>query len=257
MNKNILAVKSSIIFLSLFLSAFAQAQDTNGLLNKAVNFEHQFKEAEALEVYKQIASIEPSNVNALVKCTELTCSIGARETEKSGQYKHYKIAEEFAKKAITVDANNADANYAMALVYGKISRVEPDTKIAVSYVKQTKIYVDKTLAINPNHAKANYIAGMWHYKIENLSWVKKVAAKTFYSGLPKANTDSAIYYLEKCKSIQPYFAENYLYLAKAYELNRGPAKEIDVLNKLIKLPNRTYDDAAIKAEGKKMLEEMQ
>jgi hypothetical protein len=42
-----------------------------------------------------------------------------------------------------------------------------------------------------------------------------------------------------------------------YQYDHQPAKAIDVLNKLVKLPNHTFDDAAIKEEGKKMLAEMQ
>jgi hypothetical protein len=36
-----------------------------------------------------------------------------------------------------------------------------------------------------------------------------------------------------------------------------PAKAIDILQKLIKLPNRTFDDAALKEEGKQLLATMQ
>ncbi len=63
--------------------------------------------------------------------------------------------------------------------------------------------------------------------------------------------------MEKCRTIEQYFAANYLELAKAYKFKRRPAQAVDVLNKLVKLPNRTANDAAIKTEGQQILSEMQ
>ncbi len=81
--------------------------------------------------------------------------------------------------------------------------------------------------------------------------------KTLYGGLPKGDIDSAILYMEKCRVLDQYFVRNYLDLAKAYQYKSQPAKAIEVLNKLVKLPNRTADDAALKEEGKQILQQMQ
>ena len=81
--------------------------------------------------------------------------------------------------------------------------------------------------------------------------------KNFYHGIFDTQLDSAAYYMEKAKTIEPYFAIDYLDLAKVYAYDRQPAKALGVLEKLVKLPNRTYDDPAIKEEGKKMLATMQ
>ena len=59
--------------------------------------------------------------------------------------------------------------------------------------------------------------------------------------------------MEKSRTIDPYYAIDYLDLAKVYQYDNQPAKMLDVLNKLVRLPNRTFDDAAIKNEGKQML----
>lgn len=254
-NTAIHRITSVVLF--AFSSLYLQAQNADELLKEALELQRSLKENEALEKYKQVLTIESTNVVALVKCTEINCSIGSRQKTKSEQSEYFERAVDFAKKAVSANSSNADANYAMALAAGKMTHVEPERKEVIDYVRQVKTYVDKALATNPNHAKANYALGMWHYKIVNLSWVKKAAVQTLYGGLPDAKIDSAIFYMEKCKSSDQYFAQNYLDLAKAYKYNREPAKAIDVLTKLIKLPTRTPDDPAIKAEGKQMLEEMQ
>lgn len=124
-------------------------------------------------------------------------------------------------------------------------------------MKEVKRFADKALSINPHHAKANYALGKWHYEMTTLSGIKKIAVKLFYGGLPDGDIEKAIQYMEKCKSLEPYFVTNYLGLALAYKENRKPAQAIEVLNKLIKLPTRTSDDIASKAEGVRLLELMQ
>jgi tetratricopeptide (TPR) repeat protein len=127
----------------------------------------------------------------------------------------------------------------------------------VALVKDVKTYTEAAIALQPNHAKAYYSLGKWHYEMVNLSGVKKVAVKLFYGGLPNGDLDAAIANFEKCRSLDPYFVLNYLDLAKAYRDNHRPTQAIEVLNKLVKLPVRTADDPALKAEGAKLLESIQ
>lgn len=242
--------------LSFFFFA-AQAQDINLLLKEADNLERQQKEPEALEKYKLILLSVPDNLKALVKAAEMNVSLGNRQTDKNSKRLYYETALAYAGRAFQTDSSQADACYAMAMASGKMTDVETENKKIVAYVKDVKHYADKALFINPNHAKANYTMGKWHYEMATLSGIKKVAVKLFYGGLPEGDIEKAISYLEKCKNLEPYFASNYLDLAKAYKEYRKPAQAIEVLNRLIKLPTRTTDDIAVKAEGNKLLESMQ
>ncbi|HEY1018113.1 MAG TPA: tetratricopeptide repeat protein [Sediminibacterium sp.] len=233
------------------------AQEINILLKEADNLEKQLKEPEALDKYKQVLLQNPSHLKSLVKLAELNVALGNRQTDKNSKRLYYETALSFANRAFQADSNQADAAYAMAMVAGKMTDVETENKKIVAYVKDVKLYADRALSINPNHARANYTLGKWHYEMANLSGIKKVAVKLFYGGLPEGNLDDAIRYMEKCKSLEPYFVSNYLDLAKAYKDNRRPAEAMEVLNRLVKLPTRTTDDIAYKAEGSKLLASMQ
>ena len=249
-------IKNILTCLCIFIALHGLSQDISLLQKEATNLEKQFNEQAALNKYKQIAEISPNNISALVKCTELHCSIGARQADKNNKATYYKSGTLYALKAYTADSNNADANYAMALVNGKLTEVEMEKKKVVEYVNLTKHFDDRALTLNPNHAKANYVLGKWHFEIVNLPWFKKAAVKTLYGGLPKGDIDSAIAYMEKCRLLDQYFVRNYLDLAKAYQYNNQPSKAIDILNRLVKLPTRTADDIALKEEGKKLLEQL-
>jgi tetratricopeptide (TPR) repeat protein len=240
----------------LFCSNLLFAQDINILLKEASNLEKVQKDNEALEKYKQVLSIEPSHLKALVRSAELSASIGGKQTDKNSKRLYYETALAYAKRAWQADSNQADAPYAMAMASGKMTDVETENKQIVAYVKDIKQYADKALALNADHARANYTMGKWHYEMVTLSGLKKAAVKLLYGGLPPSDLDKAIQYMEKCRTLDPYFVANYLDLAKAYKESRQPAKAIEVLNKLVKLPTRTGDDVALKAEGAKLLESM-
>ncbi|MFT4152403.1 hypothetical protein [Parafilimonas sp.] len=229
------------------------AQDNTALLREAKQLELKFDEAGALEKYKQAAEADASNTNALVKCAELSCSIGNREKDAASKAGYFSKAFAYAQKAYANDSANADACYAMALVNYRMAALGTGNKELTENIKQTKIFADKSLAANSNNAKANYVLGMWHFELIRSGWLKKKGVKDFYNKIPDTQVDSAAWFMEKARSIDPYFAQDHLDLAKVYIYDHQPAKALEVLNKLVKLPNRIYDDAAYKAEGKQLL----
>jgi len=254
---NIERKKLTLLFASLFLSLQIFAQDNNSLLREANNLELKFDEAGALEKYRQVAANDASNIKAMVKCAELNCSIGSREKDKNLKANYFQQAHTYAQQAYAKDSTNSDACYAVALVAYKMNELDPDNKELIENIKQIKIYSDRALTANVNNAKANHILGMWHFELIRSNWIKKQPVKNFYHGIFDTQVDSAAYYMEKARTIEPYFAIDYLDLAKVYDYDHQRAKALGVLEKLVKLPNRTYDDAAIKEEGKKMLATMQ
>lgn len=241
---------------SLFV-LHAAAQDVTLTMKEAENFEKQLKEDAALEKYKTLALADSTYLPAVLKAAELSCSIGARLKDVNARKPYYEQALKFATQAYAAKPGEAQVNYVMSLTASKMTELDLENKRTVLFIRQEKEYADKALAINANHGKANYMAGKWNLDMTNTSWLKKVAAKTIYGGgIQPATMDSAIAYMEKCRVAEPYFVANYLDLAKAYKQDNKPAKAIEVLNRLVKLPVRTPDDAALKAEGKTMLDGM-
>lgn len=245
------------VIICVFLFIKGDAQDNSALLRDAKNFELKFDEPSALEKYKLLAEKDSTNIFVLVKCTELNCSIGERQKDKKIKAAYFDSAAAYAAKAYRHSTSSADACYAKALVAAKMTETDEDNKEIVEDVKAIKIYADAALAANTNHAKANYILGKWHFELIRLSWLKRTAIKAFYGGIPDTQIDSAIYFMEKSRIADPYFALDYLDLAKAYQYDHQPGKAIEVLNQLIRLPNRSYEDAAIKEEGKQLLSKLQ
>jgi len=247
----------ALLFCSTLLGITVFAQDINVQLKEAANLERQLKDIDALAKYKEILAAAPNNTMVLVKCTEISCNIGDRQLKKDDKQTNYGAALNYARQAIAADSNSADANYAMALATGKFAEIETENKKLLPLWRDIKTYTDKALLINAQHARANYLEGKWNYTIVTLPPVKLAETKTFHKGFADADIDSAIIYMEKCRTIEQYFAPNYLALAKAYKFKKRPAQAVEVLEKLVKLPTRTPNDMAIKAEGQQLLSEMQ
>jgi hypothetical protein len=239
------------------VSTLLLAQDEAAQLKEAVNLERQLKDIDAVQKYEQIAAADPKNIALMVKCAEIYCNIGSRQEKKVDKQNNYLSAQQFAGQALATDSNSADANYAMALVLDKSIELETKNEKILDLERQVKTYTNKALALNPNHARANFLDGKWNFDMLNISIIKKAEAKTLFKKFPDPEIDSAIFYMEKCRTLEQYFVPNYLYLAKAYRSKNRPAQAIEVLSKLVKMPTRSPNDVAIKAEGQQILSEMQ
>lgn len=250
-------MKLLLIVFSLLLSAQLFSQDAAVLSKEAANLERSLKEGPALDKYKQVLTTAPANLNALVRSSELCAEIGAAQADKNAKISYYNLAKNYADKAISADSNSADAYYVRAVAAGKLSEVETENKKLVAELKDIKTYADKALLKNPGHGKANYVLGKWNFNMLTMPWTKKAAMKVLFGGMPPATIENAYKYMEKCRKLEPYFVPDFLDLAKAYKYDHKPAQAAEVLNQLVKLPVRRSADAALKAEGKKMLSEMQ
>ena len=255
--KKSIFLKSAITLYILLFAILVKAQEIDLLFKQADNFERSFKEQDALNVYRQIVVIDPTNSKALVKTTELSCTTGERELNKNNKRLIFESALAFAQRAVKADNNSADAYYAVALANSKMAEVETENKKVVGFIRDTRLNADNALKLNPNHAMANFIEGKWQYEMITLNWAKRFTAKIIYGGLPEADVDQAIQYLEKSRSIDPYYMLTLIILAKTYRLNNRPAKEIEVLTRTVKLPIRTVDDSSLKAEAQKRLQELE
>ena len=241
----------------LLFAQVSMSQPKDELIKNGDSLFNKLKEEEALLKYKAALSEMPSNMNLLVKVTEICLSIGGRQSDKNAKKRWSDEAYSFAHKAWYLDSNAVQACYLMAAVSGRMTEIESDKKKIVSLVRDIKFYADRGMKINPEYGKINFVEGKWHYEMVTLNWAKKLAVKALYGGLPDGNIDSCIYYFEKCRKQDIYYVYNFLMLAKSYKENNNPTKTVDILNKLLKLPISCIDDKQYKDEAKKMLEDLQ
>ncbi len=250
-------MKITYFLLFTFFITKSYSQDVNVLLKQAVNYERALKEDSALLKYKAVLAVDSGNISALLKVSLLTTSFGNRQITVQLKQESIIKANYFADKVLLTDTTNCDANYARGLAAMELSSIETENKKMVILLREAYAFAFRSLQFNSNHGKSNFLMGKLIFNIVNTAWTKKATVKVLYGGLPEASIEDAILYFEKCKTVEPYFVQNFLELGKAYKFNNNPYKAIEIFKMLIKLPNRTSDDALWKTEGKKILSEMQ
>jgi hypothetical protein len=243
-----------LLFLVLPFENFSQ--DVNLLLIEAQQQEAAFKESEAFLKYTQILRIQSSNMFALCKCSELCSRIGNRQTEKSKKTDYFKAARTYAEAALRVNPNNSEANFVMAFAMGRLSLMSSGKEKIVA-VRDIKYYADNSIRADPNNYKPYHVLGKWNYEVSDLNSFERTLAKLLFGGLPKASLKNAIIYFEKSRTLNPNFVLNYLELARAYRRSDQKTKSIELLNKMMTLPNVLIDDTRAKKLGRQLLTELQ
>ena len=247
--------QTAYIFILLCLLPLATiAQDIAALQKDAERLEPSSQE-EAFKRYQEILRLQPVNLNALCKSSELCSAIGHRQASKTAQVNYFNAARRFAEAALRIAPANSEANFAMSFAMGRISLISSgrDKIVAVHEIKR---YAELSIKADPANYKPYHVLGKWHYEVSNLNAFERALARLLYGGLPPASLQESIAFYEKSRSLNPGFTLNYLELARAYHRNDQNAIAFDMLNKLNALPNKTQDDPRVKEEGKRLMKEL-
>ncbi|WP_295117301.1 hypothetical protein [uncultured Chitinophaga sp.] len=247
-------ISSLLILLAVAFSVHAQTVEE--LQAEAQTLEKQMKEADALAKYRDILKIQPANVPAMVQASLLAVREGYRQKDKAAKQTYYTEAKTLAEQALAADASNAEANFAMAVVLGRIGLIS-GAKEKVASAKEVKKYADLALKFKPDYPEVYHLLGKWNFELANLSSIEKTAAKVLFGGVPPGTIQDAIANYEKCRKLKPAYVINWYDLAIAYHQDNKDTEAMEILRKMNGLRPIIFDDLQTKAEGKKMLEGMQ
>lgn len=240
----------SLLLLMPFLTF---AQDITALLKEAARLEPSNEEM-ALVKYQEILKLQPANLLAVCKGSELCSSIGRRQAIKEKKLTYFKAAKTYADLALRINPNSSEANFVMSIAIGRMALVLSGRE-KIAAVDQIKKYAEISIKCDPNNYKPYHVLARWHYEVSDLNFFERGIAKLFYGGVPPASLKEAIYNYEKCRSLVPDLKVNYLELAKCYHRNDEKQKAFDMLNKAITMPNKIQDDFRVRDEAKVLLKE--
>ena len=241
-----------LLFILLILPYENFAQDPNLLLREAQLYESQMRENEAFQKYTECLRLQPNNLAAACKCSELCSRIGNRQIEKAKKIDYFKAARTYANAALRMNPSSSEANFVMAFALGRMTLISSG-KERIGAVKEIQYYAEASIRDDSTNFKPYHVLGKWNYEVSDLSLTERSLAKWFYGGLPPASLDKAIENYEKCLSLSPNFLLNYLELAKAYYRNNERKRASQLLARMLILPNRMADDSRIKDEGRLLL----
>jgi len=239
-------------FFSLIFFLPLPAQDISAMIKEADQLENIPNEKAAFAKFKEVLKIQPDNIYSLNKCSELCSRIGKRQANENLSEEFYSAAKTYAGIALKVDPGNSESNCVMAIALGR-SSLNKSGREKINTAWEIKRYVDASLKSDPRNFKAWHVLGRWHYEISNLNGLERTAVKIFYGGLPPASLRESIIAFEKSQALTESFILNYFEMAKAYKMNDQPGKAIEILTKMLAVPNKTEDDPVIKEAGRKLI----
>jgi tetratricopeptide (TPR) repeat protein len=248
-------LKTVCLLILISVLGSVHAQEVGYLVKEGEQLEKAMKDEEALVKYEEAVKLSPNDLRARTKCSEMYSVIGHRLTDKKKRSEYFNIARTHAEAALRQDSLDADANYAMALALSRLA-VVGSVKEKIQYVRGIKTFADASLKADPDHVKALYTVGKWHHEVSGLGFAEKAALRIALGGMPPASLAEAIENFEKARRLAPSFVANYLALALAYRDSGQSDKAIELLQRMVRLPPKSQDDAGLKEEGKKLLQSL-
>lgn len=248
------------IFISLICLCFSflwlPAQDISALIKEGDRQESNLNEKVAFDKFKEVLSIQPVNIYALNKCSELCSRIGKREKDPRQMNAYYSAAKTYASLALRLNPANAESNCVMAIALGRTS-LNKSGKEKIAAAKEIRRYVDIAIKNDPNNYKAWHVLGRWHFEMSSLNIFERAAVRLLFGSPPASSIEASLAAFEKAQQIEKNFVLNNYEMARAYYKAGQHKKAVSLLTSMMQLTNTTEDDINIKKDGKKLLVDWQ
>ena len=172
---------------------------------------------EALLHFEAALRAEARNYTALWRASGDAIDLGESEANRKRRDSLYTMGAAYARRALDVEPDGADANFAMARALGRTA-LSASARDRVKFGAEVRTLALKALAADPRHAGAMHVMGVWNAEIMRLNSVVRLLAKALPGGavFGQANWASAEKYLLAAVAIDPTRTVHRLDLARVY-----------------------------------------
>ncbi len=248
-----------ILFLIISTTLFAQEAQLDSLLALGDKYYSEFNNKAALEIYQKADKLFPDNWQVLWRISRAYIDIGEHldeniENFEDEQLKMYKMALDYADRAVKLAPNEAMPYVRRAIANGRIALFKGVFSVA-SIVDAVRDDCRKAIELgnggNIVQSLAHYVLARTHARVS-----QKWAPARAVIGLGWADLDSALVHYEKAIKLRPGFIMYYLDYAKALIREDEYEKAREMLNKALASKKQDEDDHIRLAEVKKLLDEI-
>jgi len=207
----------------------------------------------ALKKFEKVLEMEPKNYTALHEASLLYSRLGNRLNTKDEKGTYFRKAKDLAQQAIDVNGGDPEGHFVMGVALGRISLIS-GSKEKVANVRGIKKHAEEAIRLNNRHAGAWHLLGRVHVGAANASKAERIAANTFFGGLPKdCSTERGIECYKFALKYRPNFILYQFDLSEAFYFDEQFTECEEALNALMGMKNTTLDDPATKKSAKEML----
>jgi tetratricopeptide (TPR) repeat protein len=215
-------LKTLSFLLFIFTSVVSSAQTQDDLYKQALKLKGEFKYDEALTIFQQLLKADSSRIEYLTNASFLYSKLGNRQKAEADRQKYFQKSEYLAKKAISINPNNAEGHYTYALAIARQNEYA-STKTKIANAKLIRTECDLALKANPKHTGALHILGRWHRSIAGFNFIERGMINTFFGGVPQGGSyQDAIDCFSKAVKLEPiYMLHKYELAVTYYERGEG------------------------------------
>ena len=173
---------------------------------------------------------------------------------KSARTQQYEQALELAETALTVDASNAHAHLAKAVVEGRMA-LDAGTKERVQRSRLVKKHADRAIELDSTLDGAYHTRARWNREVSDLNFFERAVVKTVYGGLPESSFQQAVRDFKRAIELRDERFHR-LELAKTYIKMEEYDKAQEQLTAVTEMPARDPFDQKYLEEAQRLLEEI-
>jgi tetratricopeptide (TPR) repeat protein len=210
--------------------------------------------AAALTHYELAIAIDSVNYEALWKASRDAVDLGEGTADKNRRTNYYRAGERYARRAVAVNPNDAEAHFHLARAVG-VAALSLGVRDRVKYANEVRAEALRALELDPKHPGALHVLGMWNAEVMRLSGFERSFAKTFLGGkvFSSASWADAIRYMEEAVAVDPERLTHHLDLARIYRDRGEKAKAREHYEAVIRGRATEFNDAGYKRSAEREL----
>ena len=194
----------------------------------------------------------------LVNAAHEAVDRGEFNPNENERQKLYKNAEQYARRAVAANPNDAEGHFQLARAVGR-SALTMGARDRIKYAGEVRQQALDALKANPKHAGAAHVMGMWNAEVMRLNGLSRMIAKNFLGGkvFGEASWDNALRYMEESVALEPNRITHRLDLAGVYVDRDMKSKAIEQYEWIARAPVADFNDAKYKELAAERLKGLQ
>ena len=214
-------------------------------LRNANALQTKYKDSEALAEYQAVLKLNPQHYQSLWRAAVLSVSIGNRYSDETRKSAYFNAAQDYASRALAVQADGGESNYAMALaLFSQAGLLSARDRLRI--FKKIRPHVFLATECRPDLAEGWQLLGRWYYRVAHYNVLEKTFSRVVLGGYPQgATTKKAMDAMETAHRLDPTRIQYHYDLARMYKYQGRRKRAIAILQEAIKLPTYTSDDLTI------------
>lgn len=173
---------------------------------------------------------------------------------KSARKQQYEQALQLAETALTVDASNAHAHLAKAVVEGRMA-LDAGTKERVQRSRLVKKHADRAIELDSTLDGAYHTRARWNREVSDLNFFERAVVKTVYGGLPESSFQQSVRDFKRAIELHDERFHR-LELAKTYIKMEQYDEAREQLTTVTEMPAQDPFDQEYLEEAKRLLDEI-